>query len=140
MCHWLEGATGYEVDDPFDVNSKVYITSMGTKVTIDDALGEFEAKNVGFPNILMDWEGKALPGITKLHAAAEPPEKKTKLMKGGFEPGGRHRVRSERFGRSEAVTCDRSSAQAPPCQGRSVGAKFEQFGFEPERIDFQPRN
>ena len=75
------GATGYEVDDPFDVNSKVYITIMGTKVTIDDALGEFEAKNVGFPNILMDWEGKALPGITKLHAAAEPPEKKTKLMK-----------------------------------------------------------
>ena len=30
----------------------------------------------------MDCEGKALPGITKLHAAAEPPpEKKTKLMK-----------------------------------------------------------
>ena len=65
---------------PFDVNSKVCITIMGTKVTIDDALGGSEAKNVGFPNILMDWEGKALPGITKLHAAAEPPEEKTILM------------------------------------------------------------
>ena len=51
------GATGYEVDDAFDVNSKVYITIMGTKVTIDDAMGEFGAKNVRFPSILMDWEG-----------------------------------------------------------------------------------
>ena len=122
------------------MSSKVYITIMGTKVTIDDALGKFEAKNMRFPDILMDWEGKALPGITKLHAAAEPFEKKTKTHEGGFEPGGRHRVRSERFGRSEAVKCGRSSAQAPPCQGRSVGVKFEQFGFEPERIGFQPRN
>ena len=63
------------------MNSKVYITIMGTKVTIDDALGGIETNDVGFLNILMDWEGKALPGITKLHAAAEPPEKKTKLMK-----------------------------------------------------------
>ena len=67
---------------PFDVNSKVYITIMGTKVTIEDSLGEFEAKGGGFLNALMDWEGRALLGITNLHSAAEPPlEKKTQLMK-----------------------------------------------------------
>ena len=82
------GATGYEVDDLFDVNSKVYITIMGTKVTIDDALANFEAKDVGFLNILMDWEGKAVPGITKLHAAAEPLEKKTTLMKEALSQAG----------------------------------------------------
>ena len=81
MCSWLEGQRATKWTTPFDVNSKVYITIMGTKVTIDDAMGEFEANNAGFPNLLMAWEGKALPGITKLHAAAEPPEKKTKLMK-----------------------------------------------------------
>ena len=75
------GPTGYEVEGRFDVNSKVYITIMGTEVTIDDALANFEAKDVGFPNILMDWEGKALSGITKFPEAAESPEKKTKLMK-----------------------------------------------------------
>ena len=84
----MEGQRATKWTTPFDVNSKVYITIMGTKVTIDDALGEFEAKNVGFLNILMDWEGKALPGITKLHAAAEPLEKKTKLMKEALSPEG----------------------------------------------------
>ena len=54
---------------------------MGTNVTIDDALGGLKAKNVGFLNILMEREGKALPGITMLHAAAEPPEKQTTLKK-----------------------------------------------------------
>ena len=66
--------------DRFDVNSKVYITNMGTKVIIDDALANFESKSVGFLNSLMDWEGKALSAITKFPAAAEPPEKKTNLM------------------------------------------------------------